>query len=71
MIFKEEAKHLLVQYQVAREEEGTAITSLNEAMKNGINEIDLLNSLTDNMITSHNKSMDIWDQLQVHIRIRR
>lgn len=55
---------LLEQFKVAQEVEGTAVTALHDALKAGIRDDETLMALTDRMTETHNKKMDIWDQLQ-------
>lgn len=55
---------LLEQFKVAQEVEGAAVTALHDALKAGIRDDEILMALTDRMTETHNKKMDIWDQLQ-------
>ena len=59
-----EAGPLLEQFKIAQDAEGAAITALHDAMKGGMKDHAILMALTDRMTETHNKKMDIWDQLQ-------
>ena len=55
---------LLEQFKIAQDSEGAAITALHAAMAGGMKDHEVLMALTDRMTETHNKKMDIWDQLQ-------
>lgn len=55
---------LLEQFKVAQEVEGAAVTALNDALKAGVRDDATLMALTDRMTETHNRKMDIWDELQ-------
>lgn len=60
------AGSLLEQFKIAQEVEGAAITALHDAMKGSMKDMEILMALTDRMTETHNKKMDIWDQLKQH-----
>ena len=57
---------LLEQFKSAQDAEGVAMTALQDAMKGGMKDQEILMALTDRMTEAHNKKMDVWDQLQQH-----
>ena len=65
MIFDASAQPLLEKYKSAREAEAVATKNLLAALQSGVNDSKTLESLSDNMEAAHNRSMDIWDQLQL------
>lgn len=64
MVFSSDSIPLFEEYKLARAIEGEAITALHAAMKGGLRDENALMELTQRMTDTHNKSMDIWDQLQ-------
>jgi hypothetical protein len=54
---------LLEQFKVAQDVEGAAITALHNALKAGVRDDATLIALTDRMTETHNRKMDIWDEL--------
>ncbi len=55
---------LLEQFKVAQDVEGAAITALHDALKSGMKDKEALMALTDRMTETHNRKMDLWDELQ-------
>lgn len=55
---------LLEQFKAAQDAESAAITALHDAMKSGMKDNKTLMALTECMNETHNKKMDIWDELQ-------
>lgn len=66
MIFDMSAMPLFEKYKTAREAEALVTTQLLAAMQNGNRHMRTLEDLTQHMTDEHNKSMDIWDELQQH-----
>lgn len=55
---------LLEHFNVAQEVEWAAVTALNDALKAGVRDDAALMALTDRMTETHNRKMDIRDELQ-------
>lgn len=64
MIIDMSSKPLLDQLIVASEVEDTATKALRSALENGVRDSATLETLTNRMTETHNKKMDIWDQLE-------
>ena len=64
MIIDMSSKPLLAQLIVASEVEDTATKELLSALENGVRDSAKLEALTNRMTETHNKKMDIWDQLE-------
>ena len=64
MIIDMNSKPLLDKLIAASEVEGAATKALLAALENGIRDSVTLDNLATRMTETHNKKMDIWDQLQ-------
>ena len=54
---------LFEEWKAAREAEGVAVNALHSALKNGIQDMQMVEALTKQMEAAHNNAMDIYDQL--------